>query len=316
PGPEYETCCSFGTGILNDDAAALVKANEVANRLGIDTISAGGTIAFAMDCFEKGILAKEDTGGLELRFGDVDCVFKALEQIAYRKGFGDILAEGSRAAAARIGKGAESLAVHVKGLELPFHDPHGWHGMGLAYMMSTRGACHLQHLVHPIEQGMVYFEDLGLEADYGGTTSEGKAHMVKVAEDLGEPCNAMLLCEFVSWTLQPRDFPALLAAVTGFDYDLQEYLRAGARLWLLKRSLCNLMGVRAADDVLPPKVMKPYAEGAAAGSVPDQDRMRREYYELRGLSPDGRPGREALAAVGGFGGMAGKQRSERSGTWE
>jgi len=304
PGPEYETCCAFGTGILNADAAALLKANELANRLGMDTISLGGVLAFAMDCFERGLIDEKEAAGLKLSFGNVEGVFTAMKLIARREGLGDLLAEGSRAAAKRIGRGAEELAVHVKGLELPFHDPHGFHGMGLAYMMSTRGACHLQHLVHPIEQGIVAFEGVGLAEDYEGRTSEGKAAMVKIAEDLGVPCNAMLLCEFVGWAFRPQDFASCLRVVTGFDFDLEEYLAAGARIWLRKRSLACLMGAGSDDDVLPPKIMRPYAEGIAAGSVPDQDLMRREYYALRGLAADGRPSREALEKAGGLEDMA------------
>ncbi len=335
PGPEYETCCALGTNLLNRSAEALLKANETANRLGMDTISLGGTLGFAMDCFDKGILTARDTGGedpsgfaarvrggpgggearsaeqppgakdpsgfaAELRWGDMDAVLRVMGMIARREGFGDLLAEGVRGAAARIGKGAADLAVHVKGLEAPFHDPHGWHGLGLAYMMSTRGACHLQHLVHPIEQGMVYFDGIGLEENYEGQASAGKGRMVKTAEDLGVPCNALVLCEFVAWCMSPADMAAVLSAVTGFGYDVPEYLRTGARIWLLKRGLCNLMGVTSADDVLPPKILAPYSEGAAAGSVPDQDLMRREYYAERGLEPDGRPSPATLDAAGGL----------------
>lgn len=300
PGPEYETCCSLGTGINNKNAEAMVKANELANKLGMDTITLGSTLAFAMDLFEKGIITEKDTGGLKLAFGDMDGVFKAMGLIARREGFGDLLAEGSRAAAKKIGKGAEQYAVHVKGLELPYHDPHGWHGMGLAYMMSIRGACHLMHLVHPIEQGMVFWDGIGLKEDYEGPVSAGKGEMVKVAEDLGIPCNAMVLCNFVAWTMLPADFPAMLNAVTGFGYDVKSYLGAGARIWLLKRGISNLMGVTDKDDVLPPKILAPYKEGPVAGTAPDQDLMRKEYYAVRGLAPDGRPTRAALEKAGGL----------------
>jgi aldehyde:ferredoxin oxidoreductase len=298
PGPEYETCCSLGTGLHNKNAEWVLKANELANKLGMDTITLGSTLAFAMDCFEKGILSEKDTGGTRLSFGSTEGLFEMMEAIARRQGFGDVLAEGSRAAAAKIGKGAADLAVHVKGLELPYHDPHGWHGMGLAYMMSTRGACHLQHLVHPIEQGMVFWEGVGLKENYEGQKSDGKGAMVKIAEDLGVPCNAMVLCNFVAWTLLPPNYPAILKAVTGFDYDLQAYLRCGARIWLLKRGLSNLMGVSSRDDVLPPKILVPYKEGAAAGSAPDQDLLRKEYYAARGIGPDGRPAKATLEAAG------------------
>jgi len=300
PGPEYETCCSLGTNLHNRNPEALLKANELANKLGMDTISLGGTLSFAMDCFEKGILSEKETGGIRLTFGDMDAVLKVMEMIAWRQGFGDCLAEGSRRAAARIGKGAEEFAVHVKGLELPYHDPHGWHGMGLAYMVSARGACHLQHLVLPIEQGIASYEGLGLKEDYQGQQSSGKAEMVKIAEDFGIPCNALLLCQFVGWCLKSEDFPSVLSATTGFDYDLNSYLKAGARISLLKRGLNHLMGMTSQDDVLPPRILTPYREGPAAGSVPDQDLLRAEYYVTRGLEADGKPAPRTLDLVGGL----------------
>lgn len=300
PGPEYETCCALGTNLLNYNAESVLVANEHANRLGMDTISLGSVLGFAMDCFERGILTAADTGGETIGWGDMDAVLRWMHLIARREGFGDVLADGVRAAAQRIGKGAEELAVHVKGLEMPFHDPHGWHGIGLAYMMSTRGACHLQHLVHPIEQGITYYQGIGLMENYDGQRSEGKAKMVRIAEDLGVPCNALLLCEFVAWTMTPEEMAGVLSAVSGVEHDVAAFLRTGARIWLLKRALCNLMGVTAADDVLPPKILRPYAEGAAAGSVPDPDLMRREYYAERGLDPGGRPTAAALDAAGGL----------------
>ncbi|MFA6033868.1 MAG: aldehyde ferredoxin oxidoreductase family protein [Myxococcota bacterium] len=300
PGPEYETCCSLGSNLHNPDAAAMIKGNETANRLGMDTITLGNTISFAIDCFENGLLDPAQNGGVALKYNDMAPVLDMIRKIAYREGLGDMLAEGSRAAAAKIGRGADQYAVHVKGLELPMHDPHGWTGMGLAYMMSTRGACHLQHLVHPIEQGMVFYEGIGLPEDFDGQKSEGKGLMVKVAEDLGVPSNAMVICQFVGWCMVAADFPALLSAVTGFDYDVPKYLKAGARIWLLKRSMNNIWGVTAADDTLPPKILKPYKEGGAAGNVPNVELLRSDYYAARGMAPDGRPLPETLAAAGGL----------------
>ena len=152
-GPEYETCCTFGTLIMNNDLAAVIKINEMCNRYGLDTISCGSTIAFAIDCFENGLITEDDTEGVKLTWGNVDGVIKMVEKIARREGFGDVLAEGSRGAAKKIGKNAADFAVEVKGLEAPMHDPRGFHGMGLAYAMSNRGACHLQHMDLFVEQG-------------------------------------------------------------------------------------------------------------------------------------------------------------------
>jgi aldehyde:ferredoxin oxidoreductase len=298
PGPEYETCASFGALCMNTDAAALLKINEWANRYGFDTITGGCTVAFAIDCAEEGLLSPEQLGGLELRWGNADAILKLVHMIGRREGLGDLLAEGSREAARRLGPAAEKLTAEVKGLELPMHDPRGSHGMGLAYMMSSRGACHNAHLMHPVEQGMATWEDLGFQADYNGQTSEGKAAAVKLAEDYGVPCSALCMCVFDNWTFKSGDPVEALRAVTGWEIDMPGYLELGARLWLLKRGLIHLMGASEADDRLPEKVLSPAAEGGAAGSIPDVELLKREYYALRGLDARGRPTRAILQAHG------------------
>ena len=186
PGPEYETCGTFGTMMMNPDLAAVIKANELCNKYGMDTISCGSAIALAMELYEKGIITKDDLGGLDLTWGNMDAAIALIKKIAYREGFGDILAEGSVKAALKIGKGAIDLVVSVKGLEAPMHDPRGFHGMGLAYMMSNRGACHLQHAVLATEQGMASWPQLfDMKDDYVGTTSVGKAALVYNSENYG-----------------------------------------------------------------------------------------------------------------------------------
>lgn len=298
PGPEYETVGSFGALCMNADAASLLMINEWCNRYGMDTITGGCTVAFAIDCFEKGILTLALTQGLELRFGDPACILELVHRIGRREGVGDLLAEGSRIAAKRLGPAAQALTAEIKGLELPMHDPRGSHGMGLAYMMSNRGACHNAHLMHPVEQGMVAWEDVGFEANYEGKEDAGKGAAVRLAEDFGVQCNAIPLCNFNVWCYKGDDAFTALNLVTGWSFDLAEYLRTGARIWLLKRALINLMGITAADDRLPQKVKTPLQEGGAAGSVPDEDRLRRDYYAARGLDDRGWPRRETLLQVG------------------
>lgn len=298
PGPEYETVGTFGALCHNSDAAAILKMNEWANRYGFDTITGGATIAWAMDCFNEGILTSAEVDGLDLSWGNAEAILALVHKIGLREGVGRLLAEGSREAARRVGRGAEALTAEIKGLELPMHDPRGSHGMGLAYMMSNRGACHNAHLMHPIEQGMVVFTQVGFEENYVGQSDDGKAAAVKLSEDYGVQCNAIPLCVFDHWTYQWDDPFSALNAVTGWGLDLAAYLRCGARIWLLKRALINRMGIGAADDRLPAKVLCAAKEGGAAGSVPDAERLRREYYALRGLDERGWPTRAALAAVG------------------
>jgi aldehyde:ferredoxin oxidoreductase len=298
PGPEYETCCTFGTLIMNDDLAGVIKANEWCNRYGVDTISCGATIAFAMEAFEKGLINKNDTDGIDLTWGNISGAIELLHKIAKKEGIGALLSEGSGEAAKRLGKGADEFTVEVKGLEAPMHDPRGFHGMGLAYMTSIRGACHLMHLALGVEQGITTYSEAGFQENYTGQTSEEKAEVIKLCEDLGLPCNSLVICEFVAWTLSANDLAEMVRVTTGFDFTLKDLLACGERTWLLKRGLGNMMGVRSRDDRLPKRILTPLKEGAAAGSIPDVEKLLREYYEIRGLDEGGRPKKEVLIKAG------------------
>ena len=297
PGPEYETCATFGTMIMNDDLNAVAHANELCNRLGLDTITCGATIAFMMDCYTNGLLSSQDLDEVDLAWGNVDAAIEMIHKIAKREGFGDRAAEGSQALAASIGEAAEKYVVTVKGLELPMHDPRGFHGLGLAYMNSNRGACHLQHAVQAVEQGMVAWPEAGLEEDYPATESTGKAKMVCISENIGQMANAACVCHFVHWAMGLDKFLDGFNAVTGYGFGMDEFSAAGRRAWVLKRALNNMMGVTAADDRLPQKVLTPTAEGAAAGSIPDEELMRKEYYEIRGLDERGFPTLQLLEST-------------------
>jgi aldehyde:ferredoxin oxidoreductase len=221
-----------------------------------------------------------------------------VKKIARREGFGDRAAEGSQALAVTIGGEAKNYAVTVKGLELPMHDPRGFHGLGLAYMNSNRGACHLQHTVQAVEPGMVAWPEAGLEEDYAATESTGKAKMVFISENIGQMANATCVCHFVHWAMGLDKFLGGFNAVTGYGLDMAEFIAAGQRAWVFKRALNNLMGITAADDRLPQKVLTPTVEGSAAGSIPDEGLMRREYYEIRGLDERGFPTLNLLQEAG------------------
>lgn len=295
PGPEYETCCAFGTLIMNYDLAAVIKANELCNRYGMDTISCGSVIAMAMELFENGTLSRGEDDNLDLKWGNMEAVFQLLKNIAYREGFGKILADGSLKAAQRMGGIALESVVHVKGLELPMHDPRAFHGMGLAYMMSNRGACHLQHVVLPTEQGMVSWPQLfDMKDDYEGTTSEGKAELVFHAENYGILGNSLSICHYLIYSLKPETIRDAFNAVTGFDFSFDDLLKCGMREWNLKRGMNNLLGITSKDDVLPKRILTPVKEGAAAGSIPDVERLIAEYYAIRGLDERGFPREEKL----------------------
>lgn len=299
PGPEYETCCSFGTMIMNSDLAAVIKANELCNRFGMDTISAGATIALAMDLYEKGIIGKEAADHLDLAWGNMEAVMVLLGKMARREGFGDILANGSVSTAAHFGANASDYVVQVKGLDLPMHDPRGYHGMGLAYMMSNRGACHLQHAAMGMEQGMVSWPQLfEMRDDYNGKTSQDKAQMVFDAENYGILGNSLSLCHYLLYCLKPETVRDAFNAVTGYNFTFRDFLECGARDWTLKRGINNLLGITVKDDVLPKKILTALNEGAGAGSVPDVRLLRDEYYAIRGLTPGGMVEKEKLLELG------------------
>jgi len=299
PGPEYETCGTFGTMMMNPDLAAVIKANELCNKYGMDTISCGSAIAMAMELFEKGTLSKDDVDGLDLTWGNMDAVMVLIRKIAYREGFGNILAEGSVKAAKKIGKGAIDAVVAVKGLEAPMHDPRGFHGMGLAYMMSNRGACHLQHAVLATEQGMASWPQLfDMKDDYQGTSSDAKAFLVYNSENYGILANSLSICHYLVYILKPETILGAFNAITGWNLSAQDLLQSGMRDWTLKRGFNNLLGITSKDDKLPKKLLTALKEGGGAGSVPDVALLLREYYALRGLDERGYPRREKLHELG------------------
>ena len=298
PGPEYETCAGFGTLIMNENLAAIAYLNELCNRLGLDTITCGATVAFIMDCYENGLMTRTDLGGLDMSWGNIDAVIELVNKIALREGIGDTAALGSQGMAGHIAGNAVDFTVTVKGLEVPMHDPRAFHGAGLAYMTSNRGACHLQHAVQAVEQGMVAWPEIGLEEDYPATASSGKAQMVAICENIGQMANTACICHFVFWAMGLDNFLNGFNAVTGYDFSMEDCLAAGERAWVLKRALNNIMGITAEDDRLPKKILTALGEGAAAGSVPDEKLMRREYYQIRGLDENGVPTPQLIKKTG------------------
>ena len=186
----------------------------------------------------------------------------------------------------------------VERLDCPMHDGRALQGLGLAFAMSNRGACHLQHTALPVESNWCAHPEAGLPGGYKRKSSEGKADMVFKSENLGMLLNACAVCQFNMYALSPGELTRMMNLATGFDYDVPELLECGERIWLLKRGLNNLMGVTAADDRLPPRMLTPFDEGGSAGLVPDMDLMLKEYYPLRGLDPQGRPLKEKLQSLG------------------
>jgi aldehyde:ferredoxin oxidoreductase len=297
-GPEYEGSAILGSSLMIGDMAAVIKMNDLCNMHGMDVISCGGTIAMAMDCFEQGILTAKDMDGIELKWGDHAAVTKMIEKIAKREGFGNILAEGSKRAAEKIGKGASKYVVEVKGMEVPAHDPRSNYLLGLAYATGSRGACHTSDPSYSIGTGIFAWPDIGINPGINVKQNEGAAVIVKRGQDLGAIYNSMAICYMVVETLNGERISGMLNAATGFDYTFKELEECGERIWHMKRGLSNLMGIKAADDRLPKQLLTPNTNGGAAGSAPNLELMLKEFYPARGLAADGRPTKETLSRLG------------------
>ena len=298
PGPEYEGCASLGALLMIGDMAAVIKMNETCNDFGMDVISCGSTIAFAMQCWENGLITSKDTDGIELKWGDAAAALKMIGKIARREGFGNVLAEGSKRAAQKIGRNASDYTVEIKGMEVPMHDPRSNFLCGLGYATGVRGACHTNDASYAIGSGVLDWPDIGLPNGIDIKKNEGAAAFVKQAQDLGQIFNAASFCYMTIFVLNGEDMAELLSAASGFDYTFKEIEQCAARIWITKRGLDNLMGTTAADDRLPKNILTPNKDGGAAGLVPNLNLMLKEFYPVRGLDADGRPTRETLNSLG------------------
>ncbi len=278
-GPEYETICSFGSQLLVDDLAIISALGNHCDALGMDTISAGNTIALAYLLFDRGILSTADTGGLTLRWGDATPCFTLLDQMAHREGFGALLALGAKGLAAHFG--VAELAVQVNNLEVPMHDPRAMTGMAIVYATSPRGACHNQGDYFLVEMGNSISElDLPMTERL---KDEGKAGYVARHQDWRTVCNSLVTCLFAA--TPPSTYVDLLRAATGEDRSLKDVLLAGERAWNLKRLFNLRLGWTRAAEKLPKLLLEPLPDGGQEGHVPDMDLLLGEYYAARGWNP-------------------------------
>jgi aldehyde:ferredoxin oxidoreductase len=293
-GPEYETLFALGSLCGNDNLESIARANEVCDRLGLDTISTGNVLAFAMECYEKGLITQKDTGGIELTFGNHEAMIATIRKIAYREGIGNILAEGVKKAAKLIGRGSEKFAVHVKGLEPPGYDPRGLKGVALAYAVSCRGACHLRHLAHrPNLTGTHPFR----EGKVDRFSYDGQAEIIKEQEDFYTIIDCMVLCKFLSLpTIGPilwEELERLYSIITGAKVKRANLISAAERVHNLIRLFNMREGIGPSDDDLPERLKtEPLKKGASEGQIVKSEelgRMRNRYYELRGWDESGKP---------------------------
>jgi aldehyde:ferredoxin oxidoreductase len=293
-GPEYETLYSLGANCGIDRLDAIAKANLLCDELGLDTISVGVTVAWAMECYEKGIITLEDTGGIELKFGNHEALIAIIEKMGRREGIGDILADGVALASKRIGKGSEDFAMHVKGLELPGYEVRASPAMGLAYATADRGGCHLRAWPVGVEaMGATGSFWMGPPLKIDRWSPENKALLVVRMQHQYAAKFSLDVCDFCGWNNER--LTKLLWAATGFEEykDVRAFELAGERIVNLTRVISVLEGVSRKDDTLPKRVFhEPLKSGPGAGRVlkrEDFEIMLNDYYKLRGWDEQGRP---------------------------
>lgn len=280
-GPEYETVAAFGTKCDIDDLNLIAMANYTANRMGLDTISTGSTIATAMEWYEKGIIDKDTTGGVELEFGNGQAMLDMVTKIGLRQGFGDILAEGSYRAAKKIGKDAMKYVIHVKGVELAACDVRGSKGEGLSHMISPRGADHLRPFASTID-ALGYIEpELGINEKKDPLQDTDKA-WVKPFMEVAMLTNLLGVCLFTNITLavKGKTWTQLYNAATGNNATLEDMLQASERIINIERLFNYRDGFDRKDDTLPERLTnEPAPDGAAKGQVANVDVMLDEFYQ-------------------------------------
>lgn len=290
-GPEYETLGTLGGLCLIDNLEAIAYANELCNRYGMDTISTGGVVAFAMELYEKGILTNEDTGGLEVKFGSPEALIELIKMIAQRKGIGRVLGEGVRIAAREIGGLAEEFAMHVKGLEPPAHDPRAYNGLGLSYATSNRGACHLAGFTHGFER-VFAMPELGYDKPHDRLMVEGKGEFVAKMQNLMGIFDSVKLCKFaLNGGLKINTIIDWIKYVTGWeDYSFEELMKTGERIFNIKRLYNTKCGISRKDDTLPMRFLTLKRQGPGITvNLPHLGKMLSDYYEYRGWSEEGIP---------------------------
>lgn len=292
-GPEYETVASLGSFCGIDNLEAISQGNEMCNRWGIDTISTGVCIAFAMECTEKGILTQSDTDGIDLRFGNVDGMLEMIRKIAFREGFGATLADGVKEAAKKVGWGAEKYAFHIKGMELPMHDPRGKQGLVLSYATSPTGADHIEAphdtafladnpMLSAVKPAAVIEPTTAL--DLGPQKIRHFIHLQQIWNFF----NSLGVCNFAAAPYSSFMLPLLaeaVEAVTGWKTSLYELMELGERTITMARMFNIREGLSSKDDYLPDRLFEPLEEGS-----PREKRISREdfanalsiYYEAMG----------------------------------
>ncbi len=293
-GPEYETLGGFGGNCLCDDLEAILYMNELCNRYGLDTISTSASIAFAMEAFEKKLIPPDRLSGIKPIWGDANAMIQMIHSIAHRQGLGIILGSGVRNASKAF-PGSEEFAVHVKGLEVAYHDPRAFVDMAVNYSTANRGGCHLEGCSYWMGYGSRW-PDWYNPSTLDPHDSSGKAKVSKDFQDYFSVYNPLGLCKFIIKSgISPQHTVDLVNAAMNWTMSTDELLEIGERIFNQKRMINYHLGIRKTDDGLPLRLStESRPSGAAKGVLPKIEQLLDEYYQYRGWDPDGRPSEETV----------------------
>lgn len=297
-GPEYESMAMLGSACLVKDLKIVAAANDICNRYGFDTISAGSAIAFAMELSEKGIIDKNIIGR-ELVWGDGQAMLSLIKDIGEQTGFGKILGLGTREAARIIGKGSEKFAMHSKGLELPAHDARCFKGMACGYATSNRGGCHLSSFTYPWERSSI-FPEFGYFETVDRTLDEGKGIMTARFQNLMGIADSLKICKFsLILSVNISVILGWIKSVNNWDIEMNELMETGERIFTMKRLYNIGHGLSKNDDSLPERIrLEPRGSGSAKGQIPDLEKQLKEYYTHRKWDSNGIPDNNHLLELG------------------
>jgi aldehyde:ferredoxin oxidoreductase len=282
--PEYETLASFGSLCLNDDVASIIKANDICNRYGLDTISAGTTIAFAIECYENNVISKRETDGIEMTWGNAPAIVTMLNKLARREGFGDVLADGVKIAAERIGKGADKYAMHIGGEEPGCRDPRLIPSRGVGYIADPAPGRHTASTIQVMfEQGAALGNYPQLRAAQKELKGGG---LYAVANKYQAMASSAGLCYF---SLIPGTYPVIefISAVTGWDFTMEEALKIGHRIQTLRQAFVIRDGIAPNDFKLPERMSRTPNEGPLVGKTRDFNALKSSFYEAMGWASEG-----------------------------
>ncbi len=299
-GPEYETIGTLGGECMVDDLAAVCKANELCNRYGLDTISTGSIIAFAMEAYEKGILTRNDTEGIDLVWGNGSALVEMVHKMGKREGIGRLMGEGVKRMAEALGKNAVEFAIHVKGLEPSAHDPRRFFSQALSYGTAARGACHNASWSHPYELSLS-MPEIGIPEPQDPYQVEGKAEFTAKLQDLMSMMDTLIICRFtqVGKAVNITNMLRWLNLITGWDIDIPEFMRIGERIFNLKRLYNTRLGVSRKDDFLPSRFLTLNRTGEElTKQLPPMGKLLRDYYAYRQWTEDGIPTLGKLEELG------------------